>query len=733
MSGESGYAGTPCGTKWGHDGSALHATVHVTCPVGFAGVQASCPQIRRRLPLLVAAAALLVPGGGLDSGTSARAEILVMQDGRRVQCRILLKSKAEVTVREAGGSEITYDRKDISRIDPAVSSVEVYEAVLESMSPGHGLVPYHLGRWCRERDPKIDCRRLFEMAARDPFLRARAYVALAEAARSPGDRSRFLGEAVGADPSLSEATDALRAAGSAPVEMPAGLLRAMSDMVRELINGRPKAAVVALGKIRTHSDARTRNELERRLRDFTGLSFKDIRKKAGSKRVADVPGPEDGSCGTCAGSGYRTCETCGGQGFVPCRRCSGRGKVITHKRIPKRGTVSRVSTAAACPTCKGAGGRDCPMCLRRRTGPVVRTRTVRVESLCRWCNGRGVRSVRRGVSRSTYTSRVTCGSCLGSGTEGRNVSASIRVSGSGIRRCAICNKDGHIPLGGPKRTPSSTARHRLPDPTMRIGMAGQGTRQLSDFSQLLSLALEGRPDLRWRAGPKVPFELARAAADRPPPGPSGGQIFACGRWCTASMKRLLLQRAKNSGHNPRPVDISEFRKWMIAQELAYLRSRSLPCGSGQKPAAEVRAFVRLWESARGLASAGDTESSRLACTTFAPTAPSAGQAARPFVASGFRFVLLHDPKDWPDLEVVLEPAGAAGSGLALGPVKVAHGSLPGSLTLFYQVRLVESRAERRGVGARRRVKVIAQIYAATLGQPENPRRVWICGMPARSP
>ncbi|MHC4505880.1 MAG: hypothetical protein ACYTFI_21470, partial [Planctomycetota bacterium] len=509
----------------------------------------------RRLPLLAAAAALLVPAGGFDGGSSARAEILVMRDGRRVQCRILKKTQTEVTVRGAGGTEVTYDRKEISRIDPAVSAVEVYEAVLEGTSPGHGLVPYHLGRWCRQREPKIDCRPLLEMAARDPFLRARAYFALAEAARSPRDKSRFLAKAVGADPSLGEAIDALRGAEKTPVEITASAFGSMVDVLRELINGRPKAAAVALGKIQAHTDERTRNDLERRLRDFTGLSFNDIRKKAGSKGVAEVPVPEEGSCKACGGSGHRTCETCGGQGFVPCRRCDGMGKVITHKRVisretARRGTARRVSTATTCSACKGAGGRDCRVCLRRPAGAEVRTRTVRVESICRRCNGRGRRDATSSLSRPGRTRDVTCGGCKGSGTEGRNVSSSIRVTGSGIRRCAICNKDGHIPLEKPKRTLSSVTRRRQHDPRTRIGMAGREARQLSDFSRLLTLALEGRQDLRWRAGPKVPFELARAATDRPPPGRSGGHIFACGRWCTASMKRLLVQRAKNFGHDP---------------------------------------------------------------------------------------------------------------------------------------------------------------------------------------
>ena len=109
----------------------------------------------------------------------ARAEILILKDGSQLPCRVLAQDKWQVTVRDAGGNRLTLKKKDIARIEPTVSSVEVYEAVAELVPADGGLPGYYLGVWCLENGIKSEARRMFEMATRDPELAGRACFALA--------------------------------------------------------------------------------------------------------------------------------------------------------------------------------------------------------------------------------------------------------------------------------------------------------------------------------------------------------------------------------------------------------------------------------------------------------------------------------------------------------------------------------------------------------------------------
>jgi hypothetical protein len=693
---------------------------------------------RRSVAMLVIVAILLAP----LSANRAEAETIILKDGTEIPCRILLESTDEITVRTAGGMEVSYKKKDISRIDRSVSSVEVYEAVAEKISRGNLAAALYLGHWCLANGLENEAKRFFEVASRDRAVAARAYLALAKLTNPASKKRSFLVRSVVADPSLKEAVDALKEMGYTETKLPEDLVVLGSALYSALPNRGAREVLQRLVAVERYPDSSARTEYADRFREFTGLSLSDVRLRCGAgAKAAIAKSPRrnvaaDGTCRSCRNSGYTQCPICLGRGYRLCKTCQGSGKSRV-RTYNSRSGVRRSETK--CPGCRGAGGQDCRSCARLPDGPRRLQRGYSLSIACRTCNGTGRVENRSSTypNRRTYVSTSTCPSCKGVRTTKETHRVTLTLTSSGKRRCNSCNADGSIALdGGRAPVVNRTRRSTTPTPTpAEESIFGPEERtRLASLAEIFMTA-RGSANLRWQAGPKVPYGLDRAETSKD----SSDEVFAFGQWCTSSMMSLKARTAKALGYKPREVDVSMFETWMRDQELAFLRGKSKLLGRGatDKSCADaVKALVSAIECSRRVGVIGGLEHSTVMRTTFSPGKSShlrirSGKGKPPVVchlgitANALALVLLSDTGSWPAKEVVLEPLPEEKSGFDFQPVMRTVRASPQDLTLYYRVRGLRRETVGRDVEATTRVILPIEILGATCGSLGRPTKYWL--------
>jgi len=685
---------------------------------------------RRGVATIAVASILLCP---LASDRAA-AETIILRGGTSVPCRILLETKEKVVVRKAGGVVETYRRKEIVRIDRSVSSVEVYEAVAERISEGDLSAALHLGYWCLENGLKGQAKRLFKIASRDNASSARALLALANHGGDAAARRALLAKAVTADPSLQEARDALGKMDRGDVELPTDLMGLWADLFGKLPSGKAKDIRRCTSIIDRYPDAKARACSAERFFAFTGLSLTDIRRRCGAQH-GDARLSAEGKCATCGGTGHTRCPICHGKGDKPCRRCKGTGKMLYNKRISHRKTIT---VDRICAACKGSGVIDCGACSRLVGEPRGIKKVVSLNVVCKRCDGTGALGAR--VYRGgAWTSK--CLACEGAGIGRTDKATSQAINSSGWRRCNNCNKQGSIPFPGTDPDgdllraldASSRAKHVSilePEEQTRLTALGSVFQHTPNY-----------PNLRLQAGPKVPFSFAAAKQD----GEIDAQVFAFGRWCAPSIAKMKARAEGARVYRPRDVDLSQFNGWMRDQEIAYLRGRAKPIGSGSGAEAakssvdDVKALVAALESAGRESVSGDLEQSTVIRTTFTPRGAvrvrkTGGKQPLACLldisAHSVSLVLLSDPGAWPASEVVLAPLPKEASGLDFEPVAREVRSNPQALTLYYLIRSSHRKIAGKDLDATTRVVLSAEVLAATLGPADTPTKIWVRGVVA---
>ena len=684
---------------------------------------------------LLAVALLAVP-------TQAWGEIVVLKaDGERIPCRVLHQDKEKIVIRVSTGTERTIEMSEVSEILPDTSNVETYEAVAETMPRDHGGVAYYLGVWCLDNDMLHNGRRLLEFAARNPRWAGRANLELARRARSAEQRRSHLLDAVVADPTLEEAVEALAGDERKPVEIPRATLTTLARAVDSARMRDAKSAHGKLLRIKENSSPEVLGSLSARMTMGMGLGFEEFMQRcAEGLSGTDVAssgaqGSARTDCKNCRGYGYVTCEVCGSKGYIACKTCKGRGSVTATRRSSKRKGTSTV--VRKCGACGGKGYRACRTCVRRPKGMSDTEQSMRVEEPCPECRGQGKKEKRRrvgtGKNARTKTTYVRCTRCSGKGSLSRSVS--LKGSGSGRRRCPLCNKDGKIALGGfgdqlsTERETKRRKKRREERSTARTGSRGDGkftteeAERLKRFAKLLSSVSAGRADYLWRAGSKVPLRLSV-------PGPGAGReeagkefAFVGGSWVTPSTAKLKRQHARMLGYKPRKVNLSRFMKWLQAKELAFLRKHSLDIGAGAAPGASIAGITSYFERAQVIGSQDAFDRVRVFRTTFLPDSGAPGKdrvACRWKVrrATGeeiVSLVLLRDPARWPRLEMVATALTENGLDMnRLGAELVAHSGSP--LTVYYRV-----------VSCRRTERGSIDVAAAVIGPERRPKKIWVHG------
>jgi len=678
------------------------------------------------------AAATLAPA------RSATAEIIVLKDGKRVNCRILAMDDVNITVRTAGGGERTLPKGEIASIDPSVSPVEIYEAAAEAAGAEGGALAYYVGLWSVEvdSDRKADAQVAFRVAARDPDWAGRAYHQLALLAQTPGEKKELLVRAALADPSLTAAVEALLESREEQGEIPRDALVALSEAIYMIAQGNASAAASKLAQLDALPDRAAVEMLSRRLERSTGhtiASLLSIAKGGAGKDSRAEPAPPKGPCEVCGGVGYVTCHVCQGKGYVQCSACKGEGVIRTRTYSSHGGTKT---TSQTCQSCKGTGVKDCAVCLRRPGGAITESHTISVPEPCTACNGTGkvTTSVATRSTTALGTGTVTtqerpCTACQGTGSILRQVTVSLSVSASGIRRCAKCNEDGHIPLPSALRREGAESG-TPPTPAARTSsLSDESIAQLVEFANLAKLAAEGRADLRWRSGMKVPLyqSLAPAVEDASDP-----MVFACGKWMPQSRAKVAISRAKTLQHKPRPVDLAPFEEWLTERELDYLRKNSAPVGLGQDPGGECLALVAIYERNQEVGAAPPLDRMRVFKTTFFPAPRTEAQEEicrwrfAAASANEIAFVMLGRTATWPALEIRLVRSPGQGVDLAQVASAVASDARLQSspITLYYRVRNCVRTGELREDGADVRIALGVCVFAAVSGPEDRPLRVW---------
>jgi len=661
---------------------------------------------RRRIASIAIAAVILSP----LASDHAAAETIILKNGTEIPCRILHEDKQEVVARTADGIEMTYNKKDISRIDRSVSSVEIYEAVAERITDSNLATALYLGYWCLENGLEKKAKRLFEEAHRDDVVSARAYLASAKLADTDAMKSSLLAKATAADPSLKEVVDALGRAGPALVELPEDLIRLGSRLFTALRHKSGRDVLKYVSSVERYPDVAARTAYAERFRAFTGLSFAAIRERCRARPGGPSrPASADGHCRLCGGTGYVRCPICKGKGYKICRTCKGAGKIRVKKRSSKGTTTT---SEKLCPSCGGTGGKDCRACARLPVNKTQMKRYLSTEQPCTLCNGTGKVAQ---TSRFTTSRSEVCSACHGTGMKLQRCEKPLTITSSGWRRCSKCNKDGHIPLPGSgyRRTTTRMPSSR-PTETRTVGILDPDERARFDALAKVFVPSEKNTGLRWQAGPKVPFSFSPPEKDTE----SRGEVFAFGQWCTPSTRDLKAKTAKALGYKPRKVDISKFNRWMLDRELAYLRKRSRqisPGGAGEAGTGDVRALLAALECARRARVGGGIEQSTVVRTTFEPG------------RRGISFVLLDDKASWPAKQVVLAPVPKESSGFDFGPVSAEIRSKPQAVTLYYRIRSSSRESVGQGVHASTRVVLSAEVLAATLGPRDRPTKVWLRG------
>jgi hypothetical protein len=693
--------------------------------------------------------------------TQAWGEIVVLKaGGERIPCRVLHQDKEKVIVRVSTGTERTIEMSEVAEILPDTSNVETYEAVGETMPPDHGIVAYHLGVWCLENDMESNGRRLLEFAAGNPRWAGRANIELARSARSAEQRFSSLLNAVVADPTLEEAVDALAGGERKPVEIPQETLRTLVRAVDSARMRDPKSAHAKLLTIRENSSPRILGALSTRMTMGMGLGFDEF-----VERCAEgLSGTDVGSSGTqgsattdcqnCRGHGYVTCEVCQNKGYIACKTCNGKGTTsATKRRSDRKGSTTTV--VRKCQSCGGNGYRECRACVRRPKGGGYDEQSMQVEQPCPDCRGQGKEEKRRTVSTGrktklgrgdtyTRTTYVDCARCSGRGSLFRSVS--LKDTGSGWRRCPLCNKDGKIALGdygdqssAERKAERAKKRREMSSRTRtrsrgEVNFTPEEAERLKRFATLLSNVSAGRAGYLWRAGGKVPLQLSM-------PDPGAGReeaanefTFVGGSWVTPSTAKLKQQHARMLGYKPRRVSLSPFVEWLQAKELAFLRKHSLDIGAGAEPGASIAGITSYFERAQVIGSRDAFDRVRVFRTTFLPDSGARGKdraACRWKVrrATGeeiVSLVLLRDPDRWPRLEMVATALTENGLDMnRLGSELVAHSGSP--LTVYY--RVVSCRKTERGSGddAVSHLTLDIDVAAAVIGPERRPKKIWIQG------
>lgn len=110
------------------------------------------PRVRGALALLLLA--VLV-------GTLPLADVVVLDDGRRIEGEVVRKSAKEVVVRTATG-EVSFPRAKVVEIIERKGREEEYRERLEACETGEDF--YQLGRWCREKKQRRRAGKMFERA-----------------------------------------------------------------------------------------------------------------------------------------------------------------------------------------------------------------------------------------------------------------------------------------------------------------------------------------------------------------------------------------------------------------------------------------------------------------------------------------------------------------------------------------------------------------------------------------
>jgi hypothetical protein len=672
----------------------------------------------------------------------AAGEILVLKDGKRIPCRVLKKNEMQITIRLVSGSEVTYPMEAVERIDEKVSPAEVYEGAAEAVRPDTCALAYYVGLWGLDvgKDRASDSEKAFAIARREATWAGRAFHQLARCSDALRMKKRFAQLALRADPTLvrqlgpAEASDAGATGGAGGEE-----LNKVIEFVDALVAGRHRAALARLKSLERSSDEARRDRVLARLYEITGLDAATLRAKCmyatKGRPTASRTSSKDGTCSACGGGGYMRCSTCSGQGFAPCTACKGQGGRRVRIHNSHRGTRYEQQT---CKVCRGTGLRACPVCVRRKGGPLATDRTVNNRVTCTQCDGFGKVTQTRtsstrypyGSGRHTTTSERSCPGCSGRGYMARTSRVSLSTNATGVRRCQRCNANGHIPLSG-YGVGAPTSRHAFNTDENAAPSAVFGDvtlRRLQGFLDLARAAAMGKAGYRWGIGSVV--QIGDVALPEPP---KEVMTFACGEWQTPKSAEYARKRQKALSYTPRKADVSQFLAWANKQELAHLSAHAQPVGTGAKPADEVLGLVDLWQRNSVSRRAPLFDRLQVFATTFRPATRMGGDQicryslSKPAGSSpSFELVMLRRSKDWPALEVCMREL--AGSDVRLGAVAAAlssDGRLRGQpLTVYYRVKTCTRTVKGSEENARIRLAVEVEPCAVVVGSAQRPLRSW---------
>jgi hypothetical protein len=551
-----------------------------------------------------------------------RAEILVLKNGTKVPCRILLQDDESVTIRDARGNEMSYPMKDVDRIDPAVSSVEMYEAVAEQITPDCGALPYYLAVWLLEQDPEstAEVEKLLAMASNDPAWRGRALYQRSRIASGDTEKRGYILQALAADPCIAEAAEAAADLGGTADGIPKGLLLELAEGIGDALSGSYPDAARKIREVSTYRDPGPLAAASLRLREITGLSIEDLdelcsRAAARAREAGFVEEtPVVGDCDVCGGSGHVQCDRCEGDGLWECQTCKGAGTLSSGSRH----AVMKYKPTRKCAACRGYGAKECPVCLRRPAGATVLTRSISIPLKCAFCDGKGLieTTTTRGMFRTTTAtvSKKMCSKCSGAGSTPRHETVTLKSGASGTRRCQKCNRDGKIPPPWGETDQRSQAQTRgqimsRQTPDELFGRAAMV--RLSEFAGLARDAANGNPGYRWEAGSVVSVYQSEQTIDK------GEEIvFVGGKWYSPDRAGGARRRIKMLMQEPRKVDLSGFADWIERHELSRLKDCAIELGAGKDAAQEITGIVALYRRGSELGRRSAFDVSRIYRTTF---------------------------------------------------------------------------------------------------------------------
>ncbi len=279
-------------------------------------------------------------------------DLIVLKDGRTLEGAYAGEDEHSVRYRDASGRTHVQPKANVLRVDRAPTKTNLYENIASALG-GEGPKDYfYLCAWAEEQGlvPHVD--KLCRIAVADEDVRGRAFFRLSKVAAGEEART-WLCRSVASDPTLTEAVDALGAAGEGVV-LPSTFLLHFARALNEVLNGKHGDGLSDSKRALSELDKAQRRKAERSFKLETGMTMDKY-----LSRVEQLSKRKD-VCPYCHGTGYVTCEKCGGKGWLVCPTCGGKGTRQTKFYHPYRGTVTKTQE---CPTCKGTGRVHCGLCL----------------------------------------------------------------------------------------------------------------------------------------------------------------------------------------------------------------------------------------------------------------------------------------------------------------------------------------------------------------------------------